>query len=206
MRDEILKDNCCYKIQKARQEHIAFIKELCDETLGKDFYNTNEISDTLGREDDFFYILTTEDGEIIGFHYHFIRTLREAAASFHCNPEAMAEICGCNTEQRVGVLKSIGITARYRGKGLAYTFNRYAIENLFEMGIPSIWVPAWMQKGYIPENNTLIRQGFHPFTSVEKLWYDKDLLKCPACGNGRCICNAMIYYSTENVFAKNVVK
>ena len=63
------------------------------------------------------------------------------------------------------------------------------------MGLRSIWVPAWKRENYIPENNTLIRQGFRPFCNVEKFWYDKENLNCPACKSVRCVCDAMIYYS-----------
>ena len=187
-------NNQTFKVISANKKHISSVKNLCDETLGKNFYSTEDLLEIFENKNSWFYMLFNGDDEFIGFHYHYIEPLINVSEQFKCCYEEMVSASGEKAQSNVGVLKSIAIDRKFRGNGIAFVFSNYAIDNLFEQGVCSIWVPAWKQNEYVPENNTLLKQGFTHHCDVKKLWYGKENLCCPICKQERCICDAAIYY------------
>lgn len=191
--DHFIHNNQTYKIIEANENNADMVKMLCDETLGNNFYSKNDLIELFNNERSWFWLLYTEDNEFIGFHYHYIDNLKNISHHFKTDYNDMLLIPGIS-DTNAGVLKSVAIDKKYRGKGIAFVFSNYAIDNLFENNAKSIWVPAWKQDTYVPENNTLLKQGFTHYCDVNKLWYDNKNLRCPICCQEHCICNAAIYF------------
>lgn len=195
-----------YHIIPLTQLYVPDVKRLCDEALGFGFYSEKDLEQMISQPNHFFYLLLCKKEsqpyfyssyEVIGFHYHYLCTFEEAAVAMQCDPAQMQGVVdGWEPTQLVGVLKSIGIRQNNRGRGLAYQLNQCAIDHLTQKGAHSIWVPAWRQKQFVPEHNTLLRQGFRSLCEVPDFWHECRTLCCPVCQAPKCVCSAVIYYKS----------
>lgn len=193
--EDIIKsrDGKIFNLFPVQEKDIRELKQLCDDTLGVNFYTEENIFSLIHKKNMFFCKLL-DNHNIIGYHFHYIKDISAVAKDFHCNEKSMCELSDTTTGISVGVLKSVGIKPEYRKKGLAYQLNAYAMCILFSYNVPSIWAPAWKRGAYVPEQNTLLRLGFSYFKNVPNVWYEKEKLFCPECKKEHCICEAAIYY------------
>ena len=187
-----------YSLNYLSFQNISAAKRLSDEFVGSGMYSEEVLRSILSRPNHFFCLLM-DGNEPIGFFYCYVCTISEAASGLKLPKAAISEIAGINVEN-IGIFKSIGISPVYRSKGLAGDLIRYFERTLFDLfPITAILVPTWKQGDTVPAKNPLDREGFRYLCDTDDVWHDVTTLRCPVCGQKRCVCKAAIYYKKRGI-------
>lgn len=140
-----------------------------------DFYLVREGDAYLG----YFYaqrLKAVDIGSVPGFQYDLIAAL-------------------CDPEEEIGLFRSTGLEEHCRRTGLSDTLIKHFRTRYQGYGVSLILVAAWRQGSFVPAEKLLLRNGFHYFCDLIRPWANSPELQCTYCGQDRCICDAVVYYS-----------
>jgi len=171
-------------------ESLDAAVNLCDACVGKNLYTRDELKQVIEDANRFFYLVETQEGEIIGYFYFYLTSPQSIAASSRLDVKTIAEVC---PGLKAGEIKSVGLKKEYRGLGIAESMIRFAQDRLQEMGAETIFAVCWKIRDYVPLGSALVKNDFQFLSEARKVWFDNEALVCPIC-NGRCVCDAAVYY------------
>ena len=192
----ISENKMLFRLEPLKKEDIDEVRQLCDECVGQNLYSEGEIASTLSDEDRFFYLLKNEKGKIIGYIYYYL-TDEDSIAEYSKLDKALLHSVCQKTEKKVGKIQSVGLKENYRGCGLATQMIHFVLGKLRAVSVEVVFIVCWKPAGSVPLKKALSGCDFSFLTEAEKVWYDDADLICPYC-NGRCRCNAEVYYKILN--------
>ena len=164
---------------------------LCDICVGKNLYTRAKIQRAMETEDHFFYLLQTRTGELAGYIYFYLTDIPSIAGDAKVNQEILESVCG--DQGKVCKIQSVAVHEDYRRKGLAAKMVRFALHQIRHREVQAAFSVCWKMGRVVPLEWALRDCGFSFLTETEKVWFHEENLFCPYC-NGRCHCNAEIYY------------
>lgn len=178
------------------KEEVNEACHLCDECVGENLYGAADIAATIGAADKFFYLLKNEAGETVGYIYYYLTDLECIAEYAKLDVERFRAIYA-RSDKKVGKIQSVGLKTEYRGIDLAAHMINFILEKLKESSIDVAFIVCWKPRGIVPLAKTLGDCQFDYLAEAKKVWYDDLKLICPYC-NGRCRCDAAVYYKLLN--------
>ena len=184
-------ENTAYLLRPVTEADLEETVALCDACVGKNLYPRERIREAMAAEDQFFYLLENPAGEAVGYLFFLLTDPVTIARSAKTDPQVLTAVC--DGPERVCRLQSIALREDYRGTGLAENLLNFALGRVRCLGIRTIYVVCWKAGLRVPLEKPLQKCGFSFLTEAKKVWYDEPLLHCPYC-NGRCHCDAEIYY------------
>ncbi|MCQ5131003.1 hypothetical protein NE562_15160 [Butyricicoccus faecihominis] len=174
------------------QADVADVLSLSDRCVGKGLYSAEKLRALLRRTASVCLVLRTADGVLAGYCLTYLADIAEAAALTKLPPAALRALSPAR-EPRVGICKSLGTEAAFRGKGLGCRLQNTCADALFALGADFLLGVAWRKGYHIPVRGILERLGFCYLRDSEHVWYDEPGLACPYCGETRCVCPAAIF-------------
>lgn len=181
-----------FSLKPLSKEEVNEACLLCDECVGENLYGAEDIAATIGAADKFFYLLKNEAGEDVGYIYYYLTDLECIAEYAKLAVERFHAIYP-RTDKKIGKIQSVGLKAEYRGIGLAAHMINFILKNLKELSIDVAFIICWKPRGIVPLGKALGECKFDYLAEAKKVWYDDLELICPYC-NGRCLCDAEVYY------------
>ena len=180
-------------IRPARVGDLRFIKRMCDEYIGADYYTLEELERAFRDADQYFTVYANEDDVPVAFIYMFTAELSEAAGVLKA-PEGLLRQFAAPDAGRVGIFKTTCTEKSCRRHGILFELIQ-SCENTFrELGIKTIFLNALkLPSGKVPAENGLGRAQFSGITELSHPWSDIEST-CPYCGKQHCMCNAVLYY------------
>lgn len=165
---------------------------LCDAHVGKNLYSREELAETIGSDQRFFYFLKTAQGETAGYIYYYLTELERIAHYAKLDAALLQAVCPAEAGL-VGKLQSIGVEEEYRGRRMAAHMTSLMLREMKARGIQAVFSVCWKMGGLVPLKKTLQECGFQFLTTAYRVWYDDAELLCPFC-KGRCRCDAEVFY------------
>ena len=174
------------------KEDIEEVLQLCDQCVGQNLYQKEELAKTIGSNERWFLLLKTSEGELAGYIYYYLTAAEYIAEDARLSIEKIRHVCRREAAP-VGKIQSIGVKEKFRRQGLAVHMLQYALDGLSEKGIEEVFIVCWNAGGRVPLAKALQACRFSHLSSAKMIWYDKEDLFCPYC-KGRCRCDAEVYY------------
>ncbi len=180
-----------YRLEKLNIQNVDVALTICDEYLGNGMYNRQQLLES-AQADGSYYYLIYENTTAAGIFFCSATEAQEAAQI------VTADILNyCAPQELIGICNSIAITEPYRKIGLAQMLLRHFYLLLHqEHKVSKVFALAWINRQQIPAANILTQCGFNEYSYVNKPWYDKTGLICPACHKERCECDGILYCKT----------
>lgn len=166
--------------------------ELCDSCVGKNLYSRDYLSTVISRPNHYFFLLVSPEQEAMGYIYFFITNIADMSALSKL-PKERLSVISAKKNPVIGNLQSIGVKEAFRGQGLSSRLVRFYLERLYTDAVDTAFGVFWKARGTVPMKQTLVALHFNFLAEVHEVWYDNKDLICPFC-NGRCKCDAEIYY------------
>ena len=179
-------------LRPATEADLDTAAAICDECVGQNLYPKERILEAIHAEDQFFYLLDTQDGESAGYLFFLLCDLESIARSAKVDRAQLETVCKHSPEV-VSRLQSIGLRKPYRSGGLAEDLIRFVLQQSRQRKAEIIYTVCWKKGSLVPLARSLQECGFSFLMEAEKVWYDEEQLYCPHC-HGRCHCDAQIYY------------
>ena len=181
-----------FSLKPLSKEEVNDACLLCDECVGENLYGAEDIAATIGAIDKFFYLLKSESGENVGYIYYYLTQPEYIAKYAKLDVELFYDVYA-RSDKKVGKIQSVGLKAEYRGIGLAAQMINFILKKLKDISIDVAFIVCWKPRGVVPLGKALWDCKFDYLAEAKKVWYDDSELICPYC-NGRCICDAEVYY------------
>ncbi len=190
MRNDIMIDG--FSLCPLDIKDISVAKKLCDECVGKDLYDEEEIKKSIDDANIFFYLLKQQNGETIGYIYFYITDEVQIASDGKMPASKIRSVC---TEKKipVGKIQSVGVKEQYRKCGLGAKMIGIALERFKECGVRRVFIICWKKGDAVPLAQSLMQYRFDFLALAEMVWFDHPRLYFPYC-KGRCRCDAEVYY------------
>lgn len=182
--------NQTYLLRPVTEADLSQAAALCDQCVGKNLYTPERIREAMEARDQFFWLLQTQTGETVGYLFYLLTDVQTVAAAAKVDP---ARLTGVAPVGAVCRLQSIGIREEYRGNALAAKLLAFLLEQAGALEARVIYAVCWKAGRVVPLEKPLLECGFSFLMEAKKVWYDDLQLHCPHC-NGRCHCDAEIYY------------
>ena len=185
-------DNRTYLLRPITEADLTQAAVLCDQCVGKNLYSRERICEAMEAKDQYFWLLQTQTGETVGYLFYLLTDVQTIGASAKVDPDRLRSVAAepLHTVYRV---QSIGIREEYRGIGLAAGLLNFALAQAEKLEAQVVYVVCWKTGQVVPLEKPLLECGFSFLMEAQKVWYDDPYLHCPYC-NGRCHCDAEIYY------------
>lgn len=190
-----------FRLELLSPDKIDEALRLCNSCVGENLYLREEIADSIEKDNYYFYVLTDEMDNAIGYIYFYLTTIEEFSTSAKLATEQVEYICQGNNRV-IGKIQSVGVRDEYRRLNLSVKLLSFALEKLHILHADIIFIVCWKIGSYIPLAKSLERLHFKYFTDAHKVWYDNEKLICPYC-IGRCHCDAAVYYKKPDGEEKN---
>lgn len=165
---------------------------LCDECVGENLYPWDVLVKAMEETEQFFYLLTTKEDEIIGYIYYYLTDVKSIADYAKINVELFYTVYQ-ETSKAVGKIQSVGLKEKYRKSGLAAQMIGFVLKELKDQSVEMAVSVCWKMGEIVPLKKALRECGFCYLSDAEKIWYDDVELICPYC-KGRCLCDAEVHY------------
>ena len=180
------------RLQRLSEGYVTEAAGMCDRCVGKNLYTADYLASILRDPAHFFYLLFSDEDELVGYMY-FIMMNREELASISKLEEAqLSRLCSGNDE-KIGNLRSIGVAEPFRSNGLSIKLIQFSLAQLASLGANVAVGICWKHGDEVPMRRTMLSCGFRYLTDAHRVWYDVEDLECPYC-SGRCECDAQVYY------------
>lgn len=183
-----------------QERYLAPVKALCDQSVGEGFYSLEDWRRIMGQPGHFCNLLLEEDGTLIGYNYNHLAGEDEAAGELKLPTEELRQVAGAPRGAIYGICKSMGILPPLRKSGLGFGLLRSGVDQLYQNGACSLWGSAWKQGNRIPMKGIFGQLNFSYLHDVERVWYEIEGLRCPACKQPRCVCQAALFYQNREVW------
>lgn len=181
--------------QPLTPDYLDAAAELCDHCVGKNLYPKSYLASVLNQPDHYFDLLVTPEGVAVGYFYFYLTDLAEMAAQAKLPKDRLSVVSG-KADPVIANLRSIGIAENFRSHRLSEALLCLALERLQTVARADAAVGiCWKAGGHVPMDQILRSLDFHYLTDAHRVWYDNEALVCPYC-QGRCVCDAAIYYKT----------
>ena len=164
-------------LERLSESNLITALDMCDRFVSPGLYTPESLAATAAESmHDFYLVKAINIASVPGFRYELIAAL-------------------CGPEEEIGLFRSTGLEPSCRGTGLSDDLMKLFQTRYQEYGVSLILVPAWRQGSFVPAEKLLLRSGFHYFCDLIRPWADSPELQCTYCGQERCICDAVVYYS-----------
>lgn len=175
------------------QELLEQTVELCDKCVGKNLYTKAELSEVMNEKERWVFLLVTPKGKVAAYVYFRLTDMAEAERLTKQSLQKFEEK-GFKKHSLLGLIQSIGVCEEYRHCGLSKRLVEISLQWFLEnTGANIAYGILWKPHGKAPMEAALKEHGFSHLTDSKNVWYDNEKLVCPVC-NGRCRCDAAIYY------------
>ena len=178
--------------------NIGEALRLCDAHVGPGMYTREELSGIIGREPAFRFELIRIEGSYVGYFYTRIVAAEEIDQVQGYSAQQCAGLI--SPGDRVGILRSAGVDAEYRRRGLMDVLIRGNTQWLFSQNCDVVLGLAWERRGSVPMNNILRKNGFYPMYRLEHPWKNVTTLHCPECGRRACGCAGVLYFQRREQY------
>jgi len=185
-----------FYLSPLKADEIDRARLLCDECVGENLYTKEEIASSMNERDSFFYLLKSETGENAGYIYFYLTDEKSIADYAKLDVNLFYSVYR-QQHNKVGKIQSVGIKEQYRGDNLATQMIKFVLEKFKSISIEAVYIVCWKPGGIMPLKKALLHSDFCFLTEAKKVWYDDIDLICPYC-NGRCHCDAEVYYKLLN--------
>ncbi len=187
-----LENGSSFYFSPITKEDVDEAQSICDECVGKNLYPKDEILHAIEAPDRFFCFLKNEKDEPVGYVYYYL-TDQESIAEYAKLDVNLFRSVYCNDEKKVGKIQSVGLKEEYRKKGLAAQMIRFILKQLKTLSVEAVFIVCWKTGNIVPLEKALVECSFKYLAEAKKIWYDYLELICSYC-NGRCLCDAKVYY------------
>ncbi|MEG1682796.1 MAG: hypothetical protein RR295_03120 [Oscillospiraceae bacterium] len=181
-----------FSLHTMTETDVPAVLELSDRCVGKGLYSEGQIRELLERPTADCRVLRAPTGALAGYCLTYLADAREAADTTKLSMETLRSLTP-GRMPRVGICKSLGTEATYRGLGLGCQLQEACVDGLFQKGADFLLGVAWRKGYHVPVRGILERLGFSFLQDTQRVWYDEEGLSCPYCGEERCICPAAIF-------------
>lgn len=181
-----------FRLERLSESNLSTALEMCDRFVSPGLYTLLSLTAIAADPRHDFYLV--KDGQAY-LGYFYTQRLKAVEISgvpgFHYG--LIASLCG--PEEEIGLFRSTGLEEDCRGMGLSDALMRHFQTRYEAYGLSLILVPAWRQGSFVPAEKLLLRNGFRYFCDLIRPWANSPELQCSYCGQERCICDAVVYYS-----------
>ena len=181
-----------FSLRPMKAEEVPAVAALCDQCVGEGLYSQQDLCHAIAADDQFFYVLHSDDGQLVGYLYYYFTTLDAIAAFTKLASDCFQTACP-QVSQKAGRIQSIGLQHEYRGQDLSERLIDFSLRDFAQQAVPTVFGVCWKMGTVVPMQKPLLRCGFQHLTTAKKVWYDDEDLFCPYC-QGRCHCDAEVYY------------
>lgn len=188
------RDHTPFRLRPVSLEDIPQAAALCSQCVGENLYSPARIRQAMEAENEFFWVLKSQKGDLIGYLYYLLTDIETVASAAKVSPSLLASVCP-QPSGTVCRLQAIGIREGYRGKALARQLLGFALAHIRSLSAQTVYAVCWQVGQKVPLAKPLEARGFTFLAQAHKVWYDEPHLYCPYC-KGRCHCNAAIYYQS----------
>lgn len=185
------------KLHRLSEKFILETSQLCDSCVGKNLYTTKYLTSILHENSHFFYLLLTDKDVLAGYMYFIMMDRLEFASISKLDTTHLNLLCD-KKDVIIGNLRSIGVAKPFRNKGLSKELIRFSLEQLSSLGANVAVALCWKAGVVVPMRQTMLSCELKYLTDAHRVWYDIEDLECPYC-NGRCECDAEVYYKRLEV-------
>lgn len=179
-------------LERLSESNLITALDMCDRFVSPGLYTPESLAATAAESMHDFYLVKEGDAYLGYFYAQRIKAINIASVPGF-RYELIAALCG--PEEEIGLFRSTGLEPSCRGTGLSDDLMKLFQTRYQEYGVSLILVPAWRQGSFVPAEKLLLRSGFHYFCDLIRPWADSPELQCTYCGQERCICDAVVYYS-----------
>lgn len=170
---------------------------ISNEIFGFGYINNDELNKYIGSNNYIGFVARTTNS-IVGFKLLQINGLKGLINTSLNEKEWFLD--QYSKELPVGVIKTIGVSNKFKKRGIGNALAKIGIDFLKKKSIPIISI-CWEQKGGSPFMLLLEKNRFERIHKLENFWEKDSLSKkynCNNCGAPPCTCDAYIYEFKEN--------
>ena len=180
-------------ITRMVENDLDTVKALCDEHLGKNLYSREYLSSVLGDKAHYFYLLVTQEREIVGYMYYFLTDLEEMSA-YTKLPREKLNVISKRENPIIANLQSVVVAKAWQKLRLSKKLARFFLEDMQALQeVDTALCVCWKLGDSVPLEKTLKAFDFIHLSDAQHVWYDNRDLICPYC-EGACECEAAVYY------------
>ncbi len=175
-------------IQNALTCDYEKIADLCDRRYGKGYMTAKNFNKMLKNPD--FIKVATINGEFVGFASFLHDTTENIAKAMGLCEDEVTKI---SNGLKCVIYKSAAIEAKFEHYGIMQKLLSNLIQQAEKENYSAVFASAWIIGNTIPIEKNLKKFSFEYIANRSMLWYDDEDYSCIVC-NGRCRCDAAIYY------------
>lgn len=187
--EQILAAESPFVLINGTDKYIDETIELCDERFGEGYIERSDYESWLKNPE--LLKIALCDGDYAGFSAFIPASVEEICEHMEMTEDEVLAITG-GKPALIG--KSAAVRVKYGRRVLMHRMMAAEIVEGRRLGYSAAFGSAWVYDNFVPAKKSFDTLGYkHLEQRRHLLWYGYEKYKCVAC-EGRCVCDAEIYY------------